>query len=311
MDASPVLGLNDEVFFAGRDGYLRSLPTFSSTTENVANWEALMEMSFTAARWSMQTARSIQSHTLAGAKTTSFAMIQTEINYGIVQKMGFPFSIDGVVDSSLALTEAGTLYFGCYDSKLYCVNLGTGLASSDWPSYQRSISRDGAWPSYSLSVAVTPSGSGQVLGSGTYPQGGVITLTAQPIVHHLFIGWLNGSTLLSTDETLFISLNSNTNLTAQFVQTFSLDLSSGEGGQVTPDSTDRYSAGSNIQIFASPSTGYSFSGWSGDGIANSSDVNTTVTMTQDRSISATFSINSYNLQVSSTTGGSVSGSGFL
>ena len=32
-----------------------------------------------------------------------------------------PFTIGGIVDSSLALDSNGTLYFGCYDNKLYAV----------------------------------------------------------------------------------------------------------------------------------------------------------------------------------------------
>ena len=144
VDASPVLGLNDEVFFAGRDGYLRSLPTFSSTTENVANWEALVGDVFYSSPVVDANGRVYTIAYTGGGQNHLFCYDTSGNKLWDSAENGFPFSIDGVVDSSLALTEAGTLYFGCYDSKLYCVNLGTGLASSAWPSYQRSISRDGA-----------------------------------------------------------------------------------------------------------------------------------------------------------------------
>ena len=91
------------------------------------------------------------------------------------------------------------------------------------------------------------------------------------------------------------------------INSYNLQVSSTTGGSVFGSGS--YDYGSSSSILATPQTGYQFVGWTGDGISNTSDANTTVTMTQDRSVSATFSINSYNLQVSSTTGGSVSGSG--
>ena len=60
VDSSPVLGLFVVVFFAGRDVYLRSLPTFSTTTENVATGKSWSVMCFTAAQLSIPTGRSMR-----------------------------------------------------------------------------------------------------------------------------------------------------------------------------------------------------------------------------------------------------------
>ena len=306
VDASPVLGLNDEVFFAGRDGYLRSLPTFSSTTENVANWEALVGDVFYSSPVVDANGRVYTIAYTGGGQNHLFCYDTSGNKLWDSAENGFPFSIDGVVDSSLALTDAGTLYFGCYDSKLYCVNLGTGLASSAWPSYQRSISRDGAWPSYSLSVTVTPSGSGLIIGTGTFAQASDVTLTAQASVHHLFSRWLNGSTPLSSDNPYTLSLGTNLGLTAEFVETFNLNVSSGQGGAVSPSGAARHVADSSVTIEATPDTGYSFSSWEGAGVLSQTLATTQVTMSEDREISASFSLNSYTLSISSSTGGSAS-----
>ena len=65
-----------------------------------------------------------------------------------------------------------------------------------------------------------------------------------------------------------------------------------------------------MSISAIASVGYQFTGWVGTGINDPGDSNTTVLMTQDRNISATFLINSYTLSVSAgSAGGSVSSSG--
>ena len=309
VDASPVLGLNDEVFFAGRDGYLRSLPTFSSTTENVANWEVLVGDVFYSSPVVDANGRVYTIAYTGGGQNHLFCYDTSGNKLWDSAENGFPFSIDGVVDSSLALTDAGTLYFGCYDSKLYCVNLGTGLASSDWPAFQRSSSRDGAWPSYTVSVSVTPSGSGDVEGAGTYARGSNLTLTALSSVKHVFSQWLNGSTILSTDASYPLTLNENLSLTAEFLPTYNLTLSAGQGGTVTPTQNQSYLGGTSVSIEAVPETGYSFISWVGAGVVNSSNAQTQVVMTEDRTISATFNLNTYTLTLSATTGGEVLGFG--
>ena len=55
--------------------------------------------------------------------------------------------------------------------------------------------------------------------------------------------------------------------------------------------------------------GYSFSTWSGSGVTNPSNQTTTASMTQNRDISASFTLLSYPLILTSGEGGSVTGSG--
>ena len=67
--------------------------------------------------------------------------------------------------------------------------------------------------------------------------------------------------------------------------------------------------GVQAAITATPQTGYSFSGWSGEGIADLNASTTTVDMTRERNATASFSINRHVLGVYAGTGGSASGSG--
>ena len=60
-------------------------------------------------------------------------------------------------------------------------------------------------------------------------------------------------------------------------------------------------------ISAMPDEGYSFSGWQGLGISDIHEATTTVSMLNDRSVTANFEPNKYELMVSSGLGGRVTG----
>ena len=70
--------------------------------------------------------------------------------------------------------------------------------------------------------------------------------------------------------------------------TLSMALSPVNSGTVTPDlGTHQYVSGEVVSITATPLPGYMFDSWGGD-VANPDDSNTTVTMTEDRIVTAYF-----------------------
>jgi len=80
-------------------------------------------------------------------------------------------------------------------------------------------------------------------------------------------------------------------------------------GSVSP-SGGQYESGVQVTITASPASGYTFDYWSGSASGTSPTIN--ITMNQDYSISANFvaaSVDRYDLTISSTEGGSVTGPG--
>ena len=91
----------------------------------------------------------------------------------------------GIVDSSLAISEDGKLYYGCYDGSLYCINLDAGPAESDWSMFKRNAMRDGAWPSYSLEISLNNPDYGIVSGDGVHNPGA--TVHHQPLLRPLDI----------------------------------------------------------------------------------------------------------------------------
>ena len=91
----------------------------------------------------------------------------------------------------------------------------------------------------------------------------------------------------------------------QIVKQYALTASAGDGGSVSGGGT--FASGTQVSITATPSSGYSFSGWSNGSTTNP----LTVTVNSNTSITANFQviINSYTLTVTPGEGGSVSSEG--
>ena len=91
----------------------------------------------------------------------------------------------------------------------------------------------------------------------------------------------------------------------QIVKQYALTASAGDGGSVTGGGT--FASGTQVSLTATPTSGYSFSGWSNGSTANP----LTVTLNSNTSITANFQVivNSYTLTVTAGEGGSVSTEG--
>ena len=84
------------------------------------------------------------------------------------------------------------------------------------------------------------------------------------------------------------------------ISTSGLGSTTGAGG---------YALGTEANVTATPSAGYAFSHWEGDGVTDTNASSTTVNLDADRTLTAEFTPLSYELNVLSGTGGSASGSG--
>jgi hypothetical protein len=92
---------------------------------------------------------------------------------------------------------------------------------------------------------------------------------------------------------------------SQITMQYTLTASAGDGGSVTGGGT--FASGTQVSLTATPTSGYSFSGWSNGSTANP----LSVTLNSNTSITANFQVivNSYTLTVSAGEGGSVSTEG--
>jgi N-acetylneuraminic acid mutarotase len=157
-------------------------------------------------------------------------------------------------------------------------------------------------PLYTLSVTV--SGSGAVTSnvgginctSGTcnasYVSGTAVTLTAAPTTGFSFSGWSGACTGMGTCG---VTMTANQSVTATFVPLYTLSVTVSGSGAVTSNvgginctsgtCNASYVSGTAVTLTAAPTTGSSFSGWSG---ACTGMGTCGVTMTANQSVTATF-----------------------
>jgi len=173
---------------------------------------------------------------------------------------------------------------------------------------------------YSLTISSTTGGSVTTPGQGTftYSAGTIVSLVATAVGGYQFVNWTGSVGTIADDEdpTTTITMNSNYSITANFAVIpagqYSLSISSTAGGSVTApgQGTFTYSAGTVVNLVASPLGGYQFVNWTGNvaTIADDEDPTTTITMNSNYSITANFAVIppiQYSLTISSTAGGSV------
>ena len=302
VDSSPVIGLSNEVFFMSRDGYLRSI----DIDFGVTNWERPIGDVFYSSPVVDENGTVYVVGYLGGGENHIFAIDANGSMDWNSSMTNHSVVIGDVVDSSLAIDSNGTLYFGSFDKKLYAIKAGWNLADSDWPKFRRDNSGTGRWPSYQIDANASPVESGTIAGAGVHNQGATAILTAAPATGYSFSHWSGDSN--ETNGTITLAATQHRSVTAHFtLNSYTLTATSGTGGSVS--GTGVFSYGTVPPITATADTGHSFTGWTGDGIADLNTSNTTVLITQDRNVTANFAINRHVLTVSGGIGGSVSGAG--
>ena len=134
---------------------------------------------------------------------------------------------------------------------------------------------------YTLTLIVV--GEGAVTpGNGTYSSGANVPLTAAASEGWTFSGWSGYAT--GTENTT-ITMDRDKVVTATFTQNeYTLTLFVIGEGTVSPGN-GTYVHGTNVSLGAAGAEDWSFSGWSGDA---SGTENTTITMNEDKVVTATF-----------------------
>ena len=156
---------------------------------------------------------------------------------------------------------------------------------------------------YILNTSVIGNGSIGLNNNGPYHYGDAVQLTATPATGWIFANW-SGDAVSSTTATTIITINSDTNVIANFVEirySLSTSVSPSGGGSVSP-SNGSYAYGSSVTLTATPSTGYQFSSWSGDVSGSSSSIS--ISMNSNTNIVANFSAINYTLSTSVSPSGS-------
>jgi len=155
---------------------------------------------------------------------------------------------------------------------------------------------------YGLTISSTSGGSVTSPGSGTfaYDAGTVVNLVAAAEEGYHFANWVGDVSTVAniSAATTIITMNDSYSITANFEEIppgqFDLTTSSTAGGYVTVpgERTFRYDTGTVVSLVANPYGGYYFVNWTGDvsTVANVNAASTTITMTNNCSITANFGV---------------------
>ncbi len=143
---------------------------------------------------------------------------------------------------------------------------------------------------YTLTVSAMNGTAAKTPDQTSYTSGQTVTLQATPNAGYTFSGW--SGDLTGTTNPATLTMNSNKLVTANFSAapaptTYTLTVSAVYGTVTkTPDQTS-YTSGQTVTLQATPNTGYTFSGWSGDLTGTMNPV--TLTMNSNKSVTANFS----------------------
>ena len=151
---------------------------------------------------------------------------------------------------------------------------------------------------YTVSAYVSPAGAGTVSGTGTYPAGASVTLTATANSGYTFDHWNDGS----TTNPRTITVNNNMSFTAYFnTQEYTITTNVTPAGSGTVTGGGTYPYGATATLTATPNSGYEFLQWSDGSLQNPR----VITVTGNATYTALFSNGSGEMYTLTVTSNSV------
>ncbi len=165
---------------------------------------------------------------------------------------------------------------------------------------------------YIVSLSANPAAGGTVSGSGTYNPGTLVTVIATANSGYSFTNWTVNGNAVSTNPNYQFTINGNITLTANFsaIQyTVGLSANPAAGGTLIGGGT--YNSGSPVTVAAVANPGYSFTNWTVNGNAVSTNASYQFTITGNITLTANFSAIQYSISLSSNpaAGGTTNGGG--
>ncbi len=165
---------------------------------------------------------------------------------------------------------------------------------------------------YTISTSSIPLNGGITSGGGTFDHGNVVDLEATPATGYTFENWTESDIIVSTDSAYSFNAESDRDLVANFsLNNYIIVAISNpvEGGIIS--GTGAFDHGDQVELIATPATGYTFENWTESDIVVSSDSAYSFNAESDRDLIANFSLNNYIIVAISNPveGGIISGTG--
>jgi hypothetical protein len=165
-------------------------------------------------------------------------------------------------------------------------------------------------PQYNLTMNVTGSGTTTpAVGPHTYTCGQVVNVSATADPGWRFLDW-TGDLTGSTNPTT-ITIDGDKNVTANFVERFTLTMAVTGSGTTTPSVGDHtYDNETVVNITAMPAACWDFVNWTGD-VADPDSASTNVTMDANKTVIAHFAQVNHTLNVTVNGNGTVTINGTI
>ena len=153
--------------------------------------------------------------------------------------------------------------------------------------------------SYKLSNETTAAADRKTIASGSSSatcsaaRTATVTYTVESVkTGYTFVGWYDGNTQKSTNETYTYNATGANTITARFKEnTYSVTISAGNGGTVSPSGSKTIGQVTKTTVTATPNANYEFVNWTATGgvvVANTSSASTTITATAAGTLTANF-----------------------
>jgi uncharacterized repeat protein (TIGR02543 family) len=223
-------------------------------------------------------------------------------------------TFDSAKSATYDTTSATTFtcdFAGYSPNYIKVVALGTGTAAITSGSIAFSCLN--SYPTLTLTADHPTMGS--VTGGGIHKVGSSTTIVAAPNTGYKFIGWYNGSALLSTEASYTFAMPecvNNYDIEGRFIpNSYNVVLSSEDESKGTVSGSGTYDFGSTVSISAVVNNGYTFAGWySGTTLVSSNNPYSFRMPASSLNYVAKFSTNNYTLAITAdSTKGSATGAG--
>ena len=144
---------------------------------------------------------------------------------------------------------------------------------------------------------------------GTYYRDTQVVLTAKAApTGYDFVGWYEGSNLVSTSLSFSVTLTANRTLVAKYkIKSYAVNATSEDTnkGTVSP-AGQTVEHGANATVVATPKAAYNFAGWYNGTTKVSSNASYTFAVTANISLTAKFTIKTFTTTTANSTGGTAS-----
>jgi hypothetical protein len=165
---------------------------------------------------------------------------------------------------------------------------------------------------FTLAITTAGTGSGTMTGAGSYSAGTSVQISATPASNSNFTGWSGTGCPTGTTSPATLVLNGDTTCTATFtLKQYTLTLATTGDGSGTTTGGGTYSAGTSVQISATPAANSNFTGWSGTDCPTGTASPAPLVLNADTTCTATFALKQYTLAITTmgTGSGTTAGAG--